>query len=590
VTPDPRLSVPDIVREDRPDGAIVLHNRTPLPDPLPDVLDRFDRWVADAPDAPFVSERRGEEVLTIGYGAIDRMSDALAAFLRTKGLTKSSTIAVVGGASVTHAAVKLAALKAGIAHAPLSPALLASEHGRGRLAAMLAGAQPSCLIDLTGDLPGALASLVPSRLDRDAIESAMGNDTGFARQVTRPEDLAAIYFTSGSTGEPKGVAVTRRMIASCQAAYAAHWPFLADHRPALIDWLPWHHVFGGLDNFHKMIWNGGAYHVETPPGPENINAMAARIRTVRPTIHINVPYGIDLLLDHLDTDPETRAALFDRLDLVFFAGAGMGARTWERLQDAVTAGPHGPAGPPLVLSGYGSTEAGSTMCLGFEAARDTAEIGLPLPGHALCLAPVDDAHEIRFRGPNVAPRYLGPDGPFPLPLDEDGFLRTGDLGRATHAGTPERGLSFDGRLAEDFKLTNGSRVKTGALRHALLAACAPDLQDVAIAGAGHDRIALILFPTPDAPRDGIATRLKRALETHNAAHPGSTTAIYRAVLTDVPPDRSAGEINDKGHLVQARCLANRADLVERLYREPPDPDILCPEAHDGAETKKETGT
>jgi len=417
-------------------------------------------------------------------------------------------------------------------------------------------------------------------VDPDELSHVAAPPAPFARATANPDAPAAIYFTSGSTGDPKGVSVTRRMIASCQSAYGVHWPFLAASRPALIDWLPWHHVFGGLDNFHKMVWYGGAYHVEAAPGPDNMAALAARIRTVRPTIHINVPYGIDLLLDHLAHDPGTRAALFERLDLIFFAGAGMSALTWQRLQDAVAAGPHGPGGPPLVLSGYGATEAGSTMCLGHEPAGRTDEIGLPLPGHSLRLAPIDDALEVRFRGPNVSPGYVGPEGLAPVSEDDEGFLRTGDLARALHDGAPERGLCFDGRLAEDFKLTTGTRVKVGALRHAILAACAPDLQDVAIAGAGHDRIAIILFPTTTALAAGgdvLHARMTPALSAHNTRFPGSSTSVFRAALADGPPDRTAGEINDKGHLVQKTCLRNRADLVARLYADPPDPDIIRPD-------------
>ena len=576
---DSKLAPNRIEREDRPDGSIVLHNRAGLPDPLPDILDRFDEWVQRDPDATFIGARADDKIQTVSYGEIDRMSDAVANDLAARGLGKGDRIAAVAGAGRLHAALKLACLKAGTIHVPLSPLLLSSDHGRARLGDLLGVAEPRLTVTEDGTLPDGLTAADVTSLD--ALDGV--RDGHFVRPAAAPGDPAAIYFTSGSTGDPKGVSVTRRMIASCQAAYGIHWPFLAAHRPVLIDWLPWHHVFGGLDNFHKMIWYGGAYHVETPPGPDSMNRFAARIRDTRPTIHINVPYGIDLLLDHLDHDPETRAALFERLDLIFFAGAGMGAATWRRLQDAVAAGPHGPGGPPLVLSGYGATEAGSTICLGHEPAGHTDEIGLPLPGHSLRLAPVEGAWEVRFRGPNVSPGYHRPDGLFALPLDDAGYLRTGDLARAAHDGAPERGLRFDGRLAEDFKLTTGTRVKVGALRHALIAACAPDLQDVAIAGAGRDRLAVILFHTATAggdDRDALHARATDALTAHNAAMPGGSTAVFRAAFSDTPPDRAAGEINDKGHLVQKTCLANRAELVERLYRDPPDADIICPEMPD----------
>ncbi|MEP4378670.1 MAG: AMP-binding protein [Alphaproteobacteria bacterium] len=580
MTADIRLAPNQVEREDWPDGSILLHNRAPLPEPLPDILDRFDHWVALDDDAAFISERANGTIRTISYGAMDQRSDALAEDLAAHGLAKGDRIAVIDGAGVLQAALKLACLKAGMVHVPLSPLLLTSEHGRNRLAGLLAAAGPRLTVVPAQTLPEELAACCGIVVDSAELPDDEVPERPFSRPVASPDDPAAIYFTSGSTGDPKGVTITRRMIASCQGAYGVHWPFLAARRPALIDWLPWHHVFGGLDNFHKMIWYGGTYHVELPPGPDNMDALAARIREVRPTIHINVPYGIDLLLDHLADDADTRAALFARLDLIFFAGAGMGAQTWQRLQDAVTAGPHGPGGPPLVLSGYGATEAGSTMCLGHEPAGQTDEIGLPLPGHSLRLAPVDGAVEVRFRGPNVSPGYVGSEGLKMLSLDDAEFLRTGDLARALHDDKPEGGLCFDGRLAEDFKLTTGTRVKVGALRHAILAACAPDVQDVAIAGAGKDRIATILFSTETAMEDknsDLQARMVQALRAHNAAMPGSSTSVFRAAIADGPPDRVAGEINDKGHLVQKTCLKNRADLVARLYGDPPGPDIICPE-------------
>lgn len=577
-----RIAKPMIEREDRPDGSILLHNRTPLPEPLPDILDRWNQWVGQNPDITFVSARENSTIRSASYGEIDRVSDALAHELRAAGARPADKIAVIAGASITHAALKIACLKAGLVHIPLSPMLLETAYGRTRLSGLLSIATPKLTIGASEEPPNTQENTVGSWISLAALDPGNTKSGSFSAEPAKHSDPAAIYFTSGSTGDPKGVSITRGMIASNQSAYAAHWPFLTHKRPVLIDWLPWHHVFGGLDNFYKMIWNGGAHHIESPPHPEHMEAMATRIRDVRPTIHINVPYGIDLLLDHLDQSAETRTALFDRLDLIFFAGAGMGAETWRRLKSAVEAGPHGSGTPPIVVSGYGATEAASTMCLGHEPATDTSEIGLPLPGHTVCLAPVDgEACEIRFRGPNVAPGYIGSEGIAALVLDEDGFLCTGDLGRARHDNAPERGICFDGRIAEDFKLTTGTRVKVGALRHAILAACAPHLQDVAIAGAGQNRIAVILFPTSAACENlnntSLAEHMLRGLTNHNTALPGSSTAIARAIVSDGPPDRDAGEITDKGHLAQARCLKNRATQVAALYANPVSPDILCPE-------------
>lgn len=556
-----RLAVPDIERTDRPGGAILLRNRTALPEPLPDILDRFDHWRAADPAAVLVSDRDGSRQAS--WAEIDARSDTAAARLRGMALGAGDVVAAIAPASVDHAVLKLACLKQGVVLVALAPALLASAYGRARLEGLLKVARPKLILAEAGDMEAAAA--IARCAVHDIAEHCAGHAFArFSRPEHAPDDPAALFFTSGSTGEPKAVPVTRAMIASNQAAYALHWPFLAARRPVLLDWLPWHHVFGGLDNFFKMVWNGGEYHVDLPPAADRVEAMAARLRAVRPTVHINVPYGIALLLDRLDADEDTREAFFSRLALIFFAGAGMDAPTWARLRETVA----GLDAPPTLVSGYGMTEAASTICLGLEPAERTAEIGFPLPGHTLKLVPVEPgsaSYEIRVAGPNVAPHYVIKGDTAPLPLDEDGYLMTGDLATPIHAGAPERGLAFDGRLAEDFKLSTGTRVKAGALRHALIEACAPDLAEIAIAGEGRDRLGAILFVRGDAADPALAERLEAALAAHNAAQPGSSTAIRRAIIAPTPPDRAAGEINDKGHLVQRRTLANRADLVARLF-------------------------
>ncbi|MDH3739200.1 MAG: AMP-binding protein, partial [Alphaproteobacteria bacterium] len=301
------LAVPDIERTDRADGGILLRNRCALPEPLPDILNRFDFWVAENGGATMVSDDDGANIAS--RRVLDRRSDAAAARLNDLVPRAASTIAVIAGASVDHAVLKLACHKAGLVHAALAPALVGSDFGRGRLADLLAIAKPALILadDRSNGIADALAPIATAPIHDIGDLTAGDGAAPFVRPPHAPGDAAALYFTSGSTGAPKGVTITRGMIASNQAAYTVHWPFLTRRPPVLLDWLPWHHVFGGLDNFYKMIWTGGEYHVDLPPDPTRIETMAARLREVRPTLHINVPFGIALLLDRLDIDPETRA-------------------------------------------------------------------------------------------------------------------------------------------------------------------------------------------------------------------------------------------------------------------------------------------
>jgi len=582
------FAVSDVRRHDRDDGSIILQNTVSLPSPLPDVLDQFDHWAASSGDAVLITEPNGDGRRSLTYGEAARLSYALAALLIERGCKFGDVVCVVAGAGCDHAAVKLACLRAGLIHAPLSPMLTATESGKSKLETMVQICQPAIILSEDAclsalqmfDAPSSVEVVSLSRLVNDAAgvigkHSTLPDD----RTRTAPEDSAAIYFTSGSTGNAKGVLITRRMIAAVQGAIAAHWPFFTHDRPVIADWLPWHHVFGGLDNFFKMVWNGGTYHVRSTPTPDTIAQTAALITDTEPTIYVDVPFGIKLLLEQLENHPGFRTAFFARLELIFFAGAGMDAETWSRLNRVVQQSSDVVRPSLRLASGYGSTEAGSTICLAHEQPGSPGEIGVPLPGHSLRLADVDGHMEIRVRGPNVSPGYIDAHGSIPMPLDELGFLKTGDVAAPVRPFHPELGLRFDGRVAEDFKLTNGTRVRVGALRQTLLTACAPYLADVAIAGETHDYLGVLLFPSHAAAEldsGSCASFFEKALADHNTQWPNSSMAIRRAIVMQGRPDPDAGEVNDKGHLVQRACLRNRQTDVERLYAKRPDTSVIVP--------------
>lgn len=581
------FAVYDIRRQDRDDGSIILRNAVSLPSPIPDIIDRFLQWAEANPEAVLVSETSTGARRVLTYGEAAQISASLGSRLIARGCRPGKVICVITGAGCDHAIVKLACLRASLVHAPLSPALIASETGRSRLKEMIQICQPEIIVcdqDSISTLEeletGCVAEIISlssliseAKRDADNKQSALYE----IQNSASPEDLSAIYFTSGSTGAAKGVQITRGMIGAVQSAVAAHWPFLAHDRPVIADWLPWHHVFGGLDNFFKMVWNGGAYHFRSAPQPSSIAETAALIAETRPSIYIDVPLGIKLLLQELENDPEICAAFFSRLELIFFAGAGMDSETWSRLNNVLRQSTE-LVRPSLRLgSGYGSTEAGSTICLAHEQPDGPGEIGVPLPGHALRIAEVDGVMEIRVRGPNVSPGYIDLNGSRPMPLDELGFLKTGDVAAPVRPLHPELGLRFDGRLAEDFKLTNGTRVRVGALRQILLAACAPYIADIAIAGETQDYLSALLFTSPAADELDVHTKnrfFEKALAEHNDQWSNSSMAIRRAIVLDGSPDPESGEVNDKGHLVQRRCLQNRHADVQRLYSKQPDRDII----------------
>lgn len=568
-----------IERVDLGPGDVVLRNALPVPNAHKDILERFDHWVSICPDQVLVGDLR-DTTVQLTYEQASASVNQLAATLQAMELAPGAVVAAVAGASCAHAVLKLACLRVGLVHVPMSPDHTQSESGRQKINHMIATCKPNLIVG-SPKIFEALAARHNGAIFTNFEELTAQAEANITSQLIiadhSPGDLAAIYFTSGSTGAPKGVQTTRRMISAVQAGVAAHWAFLGETSPVIADWLPWHHVFGGLDNFFKMIWNGGSYYIRSVPKRENSTETATRIAEIRPTVYTDVPFGIALLLDELEKRPQLLVGFFERLELIFFAGAGMDAETWSRLNHLIRAS-HSLCRPSLRLaSGYGATEAGSTICLGHEQPASPGEIGVPLAQTELRLVETDGRTELRVRGPHISPGYIGASGFSPMPLDDQGYLTTGDTCIALRPGVPEKGLVFDGRLAEDFKLTNGTLVKVGGLRQLLLSVCAPYLDDVAITGEARSYVGVLLFPSYSANALDPQERQRvfaTALMQHNTRWQGSSMAVRRAVIQTAPPDPIKGEINDKGHLVQRQCLANRIADVKRLYALKADDTVL----------------
>jgi feruloyl-CoA synthase len=565
----------------------------------------------------------------LSYGAALAAVERIAGALLARGLDRGRPVAVLSENGIDNGLLQLAAMDAGIPVVPISPAysLLSSDHAK--LRAILEVTRPGlvyagdgaryapALAAARAALPGGVELVVSARPPAGLAASAFGEllerppDAVIAAAAARfaavgRDTLAKVLFTSGSTGTPKGVVNTQRMLCSNQQAIAQLWPFLEERPPVIVDWLPWSHTFGGNHNFNLVLRNGGTLYVDAgKPAPGAIEITAGNLREVPSTIHFDVPRGYDMLLPHLEGDAALRATFFRDLDLIFYAAASLPQHLWEALERLSIAA----TGTRVtMLSAWGATETAPTATQVHFPIERAGVIGLPTPGTEIMLAPAGGKLELRVRGPNVTPGYwrrperpadsaatgdgrsrggaTGDEWSRGLPgevFDEEGFYRTGDAGKLADPRDPSRGLLFDGRLAEDFKLTSGTWVHVGELRIAALAAAAPVAQDVVV--TGHDRAAvgLLVFPNPagcrslcrDAPaeaplgelirRPEVRRRLRDGLAAHNAENPTSSRRIRRALLLDEPPSIDAGEITDKGYVNQRAVLTRRAGLVERLH-------------------------
>jgi len=374
---------------------------------------------------------------------------------------------------------------------------------------------------------------------------------------------------------PKGVINTQRMMCSNQQAYAQIWPFLEDRPPVLCEWLPWNHTFGSNSTFNMVLRNGGTFHIDGgKPAPGLIETTARNLREVSPTLYLNVPRGFDLLLPYLESDAQLRKNFFRDLDLIFYAGAALPQNLWERIEKLALAER---GGELAMLSGWGSTEtAPMATCVHFPIER-AGVIGLPAPGCEIKLAPSGGKLEARVRGPNVTPGYYKRDDLTRAAFDDEGFYCIGDALRLADRERPALGLVFDGRVAEDFKLSSGTWVHVGAVRVKLIAAANPVIQDAVLTGHDRDEVGALVFLNPATTKEmgaqAVRGRIAAALRAM-AGEGGSSMHPTRALVMSEPASIDANEITDKGYINQRAVLEHRAALVERLHASPPMPDVV----------------
>ena len=544
---------PQLLSRLRPDGSAVLSSSLQLNGAEVDIAQKLREQAACHPGRPLLTEPDGAGGRrSLSYAQALAEARALHGRLLRRGLRRGDRIGSLLPAGIDALRLRLACLLGGFVHTSLPPHPFRVSVADDEAARLLRVVRPALLVAPAGHALMSLGEAVALHA-LPAAPPAEDHDGA-------PDDWTAIFFTAGSTGASKGVPITRAMIASCQAGCVAAWPFLAERPPVLIDWMPWNHVFGGLDNIFKMIWNGGTLHLAPPPSAAGMDAMLHLMTDEQPTLFIGVPLGLKLLMEAHEAGPAHVARACAALTHIFFAGAAMEPSLWLRLQDfrADMQARHGQW--ITILSGYGATEAASTMCLAPGDIAGPGALGWPLPGHEVALVETDGCLEIRFRGPNLAPCYLGEGGIVPLPLDEEGFYRTGDAGLLTEDATGRKMLRFDGRISEDFKLASGIKVRSGLLRGQLLRKLGPLAQDLVLGGAGSDGLVALIFAAPATCEETLA----KTLHDWNRENPGSSTAIRRFALARFTPSVEAGEVSAKGQLVQSRILRNHAGLFVDL--------------------------
>lgn len=564
---------PPSVNVKRKGEVTYLSSSLPLePHPLR-LGDLFRRAAAMHPERTFLMEPAAGGYRSLTYFQALRAAEGVAAWLVEAGHADRPAM-VLSGNSIDHALLMLGCMLAGVPIAPVSPAysLMSTDFEKVRSVAELL--EPGIVfVEVEEPYAGALDAMGPAEVVTGALLRARfeeRSDALAAREAAVTGDtVAKILFTSGSTGRPKGVLNTHRMLTANQQMIAQLWPFLEEIPPVLVDWLPWSHTFGGNHNFNMVLQHAGTLLVDDgKPTEVLVDRTIRNLKSLSPTIYFNVPAGYAALLPRLEEDAELRERFFASLRVLFYAGAALPQDLWERLERLTDR-------PVFMTTAWGSTETSPMSTSAHFEIERAGNIGLPAPGVELKLVPNKEKLEVRVRGPHVTPGYHRAPALTEEAFDEERFYRIGDAVKLADPDDPARGLIFDGRVAEDFKLTTGTWVSVGRLRTALIACASPAVQDVVVAGHDREAIGILVWPTPEwQRREGLNERLRTTFLRWNEKHPGRSTRVERLLLMTEPPSIDAGEITDKGYVNQRRTLERRRVLVERLFEDPAPDDVI----------------
>lgn len=574
------------------DQALYLSTRVPLDPVAARSADWLHRWADEAPDRVWLTERVGEDWREITYAQGLAHVRAIAAGLIAREMGPDTPIAIMSGNGIDHALLSYGAQYAAVPTVPMAEQYALIEQAHGRLAYIVNKVKPAMVFaDDAGRYRAALAldlfdgveilCSTPEGAPRpvttmaDLLASPVGPEVDARLATVGPATLAKILFTSGSSSDPKGVLTTQGMMCANQAQKASVLPFLKDRPPRICDWLPWNHVFGGSHNTNMMLAHGGTLVIDNGKPTKALFGETIRNVIERPgTLSFNVPVGFSMLVHEMEHNLPLREAYFRELDMIFYAGASLPQDIWTRLEDMAR---EVRGRLPLMISSWGMTETAPSTLMVHEPIGRSGVIGVPLPGTEIKLIPDDEMRcELRVKGPNVMAGYYHDSDKSAAAFDAEGFLISGDAVRFVDADDPDRGLVFDGRVSEDFKLLTGTWVQAGKLRLDALEALRGLAQDLVICGHDRDAIGMLIFALPDHVHGNnssegavidpiLQAEIEERMREMAHSSTGSAKRISRALILSEPASLKEGEITDKGSLNPRKIITRRATLLERLY-------------------------
>jgi feruloyl-CoA synthase len=593
---------PGVAVERRDDGTMIFRSPYTLDECPVSVPAMLHRWEAEDPGRLWIAERTAAPVTDapwrkVTYGEGGDLARCLGQAFLERGVTPERPVMLLSDNAVDNALVQLAAMEAGVPAAPISPAysLMSTDHGKLKYIHGLVTpglvyaadgerfAKALAALDLGDAAVVVSANAAPGQeLLAELMKTEPGPAVRAAYAAITPATVAKVLFTSGSTGMPKGVITLHSMLTSNVVAMGQVWKFIHERPPVLVDWLPWSHTFGGSHNFNTVLFHGGSLYVDTgKPAPGLIEQTVLNLKEIAPTISFNVPRGYDVLVPFLERDEQLRDNFFSNLDMLFYAAAALPPALWAKLE-ALSIKARGER--VVMLSSWGSTETAPAVASVHWLIEKAGVIGVPLPGTEIKLTPSGAKLELRVRGVNVTPGYWRRPELNEAAFDEEGFFKMGDAGKLEDPDDPAKGLVFDGRTAENFKLMSGTWVHAGELRLKAIDAGWPVIAAAVLTGHDREAIGLLVFPNAagcaslvkeggaeDLPLEALVARpevraaLTAGLARHNAENTSSSRRFTRALILTEPPSIDANEITDKGYVNQRAVLDHRPDMVAKIY-------------------------
>lgn len=598
----------DIAVERRDDGVIVLKSRFELMDYEPHIPALLAKWASERPDRTWLAQRKGpdRQWRKLSYAEAKQTVDALTQGLLDLEVEPGRAIAILSGNSLEHALMTQAGMQARLPVAPISPAYSLMSQDHAKLKYLFALVRPAVVLVQDGvmfdkalkalDLEGVTvvhvdrpADGIPSIAFADLAATPVTRDVAESIAQITPDTIGKLLFTSGSTGMPKAVINTQKMMCANVAMGTQVRRYPPGHEGTYLDWMPWNHTMGGNALFNAVLSEGGTLYVDDGrPTPGLFDETLRNLREISPTYYANVPAGYAALASAMEKDDALCRSFFKNLKLMAYGGARLPDDLYERMQAlAVRA-----IGERIVFyTGWGSTETAPTSTGTYWDTERVGLIGLPFPGVELKMVPAGPKYELRLRGVNVTPGYYGQPELTRAAFDDEGFYCIGDAGTFVDADDPAQGLVFAGRVAEEFKLTTGTFVHVGELRTDAIAATSPALLDALVTGQDRPWVGLLAWPNLQACRQligepeasyervvrhpAVLACVAQGLRAHNATTAGaSSRRIARVMLMVEPPSIDGNELTDKGYINQRAGLDRRADLVQRLYAEPPGDEVI----------------